>query len=95
MNSMKANNMKFILIIIIGNFSAGISAPIDNYPKNPKIDAINYIFNIELSDETDEIICESKVDVRYLEKGIKELRLDLINVQKGKGMKVSRVTSNR
>ena len=91
---MKANNMKFILIIIIGNFSAGISAPIDNYPKNPKIDAINYIFNIELSDETDEIICESKVDVRYLEKGIKELRLDLINVQKGKGMKVSRVTSN-
>jgi len=59
-----------------------------------EIDAINYIFNIELSDETDEIICESKVDVRYLEKGIKELRLDLINVQKGKGMKVSRVTSN-
>ena len=66
MNLMKADNMKFILIIIICNFPAGISAPIDNYPKNPKIDAINYIFNIELSDETDEIICESKVDVRYL-----------------------------
>ncbi|MBC8346243.1 MAG: M1 family metallopeptidase [Candidatus Marinimicrobia bacterium] len=89
---MKFNKVLFALII--GNFAFGISAPIDNYPKNPKIDAINYIFTIELSDETDEIICETKVDVRYLEKGIKELRLDLINVQKGKGMKVSRVTSN-
>lgn len=36
----------------------------DTYPKNTKIDALNYIFEIELSDDTDEIICKATVDVR-------------------------------
>ena len=52
----------------------------DNYPKNPKIDAINYVFKMELSDDTDEIVCETTIDVRFLDEGIKELRLDLIKV---------------
>ena len=73
------------------------SALTDNYPKNPKIDAINYVFKLELSDDTDEIVCETTIDVRFLGEGIQELRLDLINASselRGKGMRVSRVTSN-
>lgn len=80
-----------------------ISTPIlakalfDTYPKNPNIDVINYIFKLEVSDATDEIVAEATVDVRFLADGIGELRLDLINAAKslgGKGMNVSRVTSD-
>ncbi|MCH8954150.1 M1 family metallopeptidase [candidate division KSB1 bacterium] len=73
------------------------SALTDNYPKNPKIDALNYIFKLELSDDTDEILCETTIEVRFLDEGIQELRLDLIKTSselKGKGMGVSRVTSD-
>ena len=68
----------------------------DTYPKNPNIDVIKYIFKLELSDKTDEITGEATIDVNFLADGIEELRLDLINASKelnGKGMNVSRVTS--
>ncbi len=68
---------------------------LDTYPKSPNIDVINYVFRIELSDSTDEIVAEATVDVRFLVDGIQELRLDLINSSKdpgSKGMSVSRVT---
>tara|TARA_B110000977_G_scaffold9563_1_gene12652 strand:+ start:463 stop:2103 length:1641 start_codon:yes stop_codon:yes gene_type:complete len=69
----------------------------DNYPKNLKIDAINYAFNIELSDKSDQISCELIIDIRFLGSGVKELRLDLINASSklgNKGMVVSEVSSN-
>ena len=55
---------------------------------------INYVFKIEISDTTDEIIGEATIDVRFLTDGIGSLRLDLVNATKdldGKGMTVSRV----
>lgn len=70
-------------------------ASFDTYPKSPDIDVLNYIFKLEVSDTTDEIVAEVTVDVRFLVDGIQELRLDLINAAKslgGKGMSVSRVT---
>lgn len=69
----------------------------DPYPKNPNIDAINYRFEFELSDDTDEILGTTTVDVRFLTKGIETLRLDLIkksNILGNKGMHVSAVVSN-
>ena len=68
----------------------------DPYPKNPKVDALNYAFNIEVSDESDEIVCEVTVDIRYRGDGVEYLRLDLINASSdlgNKGMKVSGVMS--
>ncbi|MEN2282269.1 M1 family aminopeptidase [Algoriphagus sp. SE2] len=68
----------------------------DKYPKNPKIDILNYAFRIELSDETDEIKCEETIDVSYLGEGVNVLRLDLTKSSEaleGKGMTVSRVLS--
>lgn len=83
-----------ITLILSNNFSIAFT---DNYPKNPKIDAINYAFKINLSDDTDEIICEVVIDIRYRASGENHLRLDLINKSaelSGKGMQVSTVTSN-
>lgn len=85
-----------ILLMLIGS-SRAETVFTDNYPKNPNIDAINYIFEFELSDDTDEIIGRTTVDVRFLAAGIKELRLDLIKTSKdldGKGMTVGSVSSN-
>lgn len=68
----------------------------DPYPKNPKIDAIHYRFEFELSDDTDEIKGRSTVDVRFLDEGITQLRLDLINQSAAleeKGMRVASVTA--
>ena len=68
----------------------------DNYPKNAKIDALNYAFRIQLSDNTDEIICEATIDIRYLAAGVETLRLDLIKASaelENKGMRVSKVVS--
>jgi aminopeptidase N len=69
----------------------------DNYPKNPKIDVLNYQFKIELSDATDEIKCEVTIDVRYLGDGIESLRLDLVKASEtlgNKGMTVSGILSD-
>ncbi len=87
---------KSFIIILFFIVYCPQSALTDNYPKNPGIDALNYIFKLELSDDTDEIVCETTIDVRFLAEGIQELRLDLIKASselKGKGMRVSRVTS--
>ena len=90
-------NKVFVLcLLLIAVVHTNAYALEDNYPKNPKIDVINYAFNIELSDNTDEIICEATIYVNYLEKGVEYLRLDLINTSaklEGKGMTVNRVTS--
>lgn len=69
----------------------------DPYPKNPKIDAINYRFEIELSDDTNEILGKTIVDVRFLADSVVSLRLDLIEKStalENKGMSVTAVESN-
>lgn len=93
---MKHSN-KIILIGFLLIIASPISVFSDTYPKNSNIDVINYIFKLELSDDTDEIAGEAAVDVNFLIDGIREFRLDLINASKelkGKGMKVSDITSN-
>ena len=65
----------------------------DAYPKNPAIDALNYAFALTLSDETDMISGEATIDLRFLEGGIEEVRLDLIEEKPdGTGMRVQSVT---
>ncbi|MCW5515278.1 M1 family metallopeptidase [Muriicola sp. Z0-33] len=91
--------MKFCLILFA---VTGLITPVsadtltDNYPKNPKIDAINYTFRISLSDVTDEIRVRETIDIRYLAAGVTSLRLDLIKASEklgNKGMLVSKVVS--
>ena len=91
------NNISLFFLITISSLLIKTFFFDDNYPKNLKIDAINYAFNIELSDKSDQISCELIVDIRFLGSGVKELRLDLINPSSklgNKGMVVSEVSSN-
>ncbi len=86
--------LPLISFMIFNHISYG---NIDPYPKNPKVDVINYIFDIKLSDKTDEIICNVSVDIRFLTKGIKKIRLDLVKTSKkleNKGMTVIDIKSN-
>jgi aminopeptidase N len=72
-------------------------APLDTYPKNPGIDALNYAFRLELSDSTDAMVGELTLDLRFMATGVRAVRLDLINAgptHGGKGMRVSGVTMN-
>ena len=88
----------FLLLFLIISIPYSICyANSDPYPKNQKIDVLNYIFNITLSDEKDEILCEEIIDLRFKENGIKKIRLDLVNASNesnGKGMKVIDLLSN-
>ena len=82
------------LVLALTTSIPGLSPPRDNYPKNPNIDALNYTFRISLSDDTDEIVGEATVDLRFLVEGITELRLDLVSATAdGKGMTVTGVSS--
>ncbi|GAB5521303.1 MAG: M1 family metallopeptidase [Rhodothermales bacterium] len=67
----------------------------DSYPRNPGIDVIGYVFDIEVTDAEDVIQGQTAIDVRFVEPG-STLRLDLINrtdALAGKGMSVTAVES--
>ena len=87
---------RLFVFIVFGGFSNNVFALKDPYPKNPNIDVINYIFDIELSDKTDEIYCEVTIDIIFQKKGIEKIRLDLVNASdemEQKGMNVLDVKS--
>jgi aminopeptidase N len=88
---MRNNMLCIALLLLIPALSNA-----DTYPKNAKVDVLNYIFRISLSDATDEIKCEVTVDVKYVGAGVEMLRLDLVNATaalQNKGMHVSGVVS--
>ncbi len=98
MKIFKNDIIKALSFTILSFFNHTLFANIDPYPKNSKIDILNYIFEINLSDDTDEISCKTTVDFRFLDSGIQKVRLDLINVSvklDNKGMVVESVESNK
>ncbi len=94
---MKHRNKQILLFLILFTICTQHGYPFtDPYPKNPKIDVINYKFEIELSDQTDEIFGKTTVDVRFLTEGMETFKLDLINKSstlENKGMSVTAVES--
>lgn len=83
-----------ILFLLLAQTSFAFT---DSYPKNPKVDVLNYRFKIKLSDQTDEIKCEATIDVRYVGEGVDSLRLDLVKASdllENKGMRISSIFSN-
>jgi aminopeptidase N len=88
--------MKHLLMGLILLAGPGVeSRTPDAYPKNFAVDALHYTFQLTLSDETDEIVGEARVDIRFLADGVTRVRLDLIDQgADGRGMLVSEVTSS-
>ena len=81
----------FCSYLLVGQLNA------DNYPKNPDIDILHYRFELILSDDEDIIRGSATLYILFKVKGLKTIRLDLINkddTSEGKGMEVSKVTLN-
>jgi len=83
-----------VLILLVSTpVLGGVDRP-DRYPKNPDIDALNYTFRLTLSDETNAIVGEATIDIRFLAAGIERVRLDLVGERPdGTGMGVREVES--
>jgi aminopeptidase N len=65
----------------------------DTYPRQHGVDALNYLFRLTLSDDTDEIIGEAVIDLRFIADNSTGFALDLSSANGGKGMTVSVVQS--
>ena len=81
----------FCSYLLVGQLNA------DNYPKNPNIDILHYRFELILSDDEDIIRGSATLYILFKVKGLKKIRLDLVNkddTNEGKGMEVSKVTLN-
>lgn len=69
----------------------------DNYPRNYSIDILHYLFELKLSDNTDEIMGKASITVLFKTNDVKQIRLDLINANGKylqKGMIVESVSYN-
>ncbi|MDA0312737.1 MAG: hypothetical protein O2992_11560, partial [Gemmatimonadetes bacterium] len=66
----------------------------DPYPRRIGIDVEHYRFELMLSDDTDEIVGNATVLVRFTSSGVVELPLDLTSRgMAGRGMEVRRVSA--
>jgi aminopeptidase N len=65
----------------------------DTYPRQRGVDVLHYVFRVTLNDETDLVVGETTVEVRFLENDVMALSLDLASTAGDKGMAVSAVTS--
>jgi aminopeptidase N len=80
--------MRFLPIALLFLSATALA---DTYPKDPRIDILDYTYRISLYDSSDVVNGEARIEVRYLADGVVSLRLDLANVSGGKGMTVSAV----
>lgn len=64
----------------------------DTYPRQAKVDALHYAFQLTLNDENDEIVGEATITLRFIGAGVTEVVLDLASAANGKGMTVAGVT---
>jgi aminopeptidase N len=81
----------FVAVLAIVASTAVVRA--DTYPRQAGVDAAHYIFRLELSDTSPEIVAEATVDLLFTQDGIASVALDLASMANGKGMTVSAVTS--
>jgi len=84
----------FILLLACVCGLADVHA--DTYPKNPRVDVVNYRFALELNDGDDRISGVADIDVRFVGDGERSLRFDLVNRDDGtgRGMTVSAVSAD-
>jgi aminopeptidase N len=86
--------MRMIIRLLLW-LAAVAAALADTYQHQPGVDVINYVFQITLTDVSDELIGTTTAEVRFLSSGIKSLEFDLTqNSGNGSGMTVTGVSSN-
>jgi aminopeptidase N len=65
----------------------------DTYPRQPDVDAVHYVFRLELGDTSPEIKGDATVEMRFVTAGATRFELDLASLASGKGMTVTDVRS--
>ena len=63
----------------------------DTYPRQTGVDAVHYVFRLELTDASDVIRGDADILLRFVSPGVTEVFLDLTSAANGKGMTVSEV----
>lgn len=87
------STMKTILLLFTALSLSAAQAVADTYPRQPKVDAAHYVFQLTLNDDNDEIVGEAMIALRFTGAGVTEIALDLASASNGKGMTVESVTS--
>lgn len=85
------------IILLLGFVVFGlVEVRADTYPKNLRVDIINYRFALELHDQDNRIAGTADVDLRFVAAGETSLRFDLTNRDEatGRGMTVSAVSAD-
>jgi aminopeptidase N len=77
-------------LLLCVSIAHGLAA--DTYPRQPRVDALHYVFRLTITDLDDEILGKSTVTLRVSSPDVKEVALDLIKAAGGKGMTVAGVT---
>ena len=83
------------LILLLVSIVGLVEVRADTYPKNLRVDVINYRFALELQDQADRILGTADVNLRFVSEGETSLRFDLTNrdTATGRGMTVSAVSA--
>ena len=76
----------FLLLLLIGHFTFGQ----DTYIRNTSADVQDYIFNLTLNDESNEIVGETIINVDFKNE-VNEFALDLIGKSNAYGMEITDV----
>lgn len=81
----------FGVLILLG--SAHCLGTADSYPRQPSVDVLHYRFELQLSDDSDEIVGRTLLTVQFLSSASQVLHLDLVGHEVGsaKGMTVTAV----
>ena len=84
-----------LLILLLVSIVGLVEVGADTYPKNLRVDVINYRFALELQDQDDRILGTADVNLRFVSEGETSLRFDLTNrdTATGRGMTVSAVSA--
>ncbi len=88
---MKTNTLLAILYLLL---LKALPAHADNYPKNLNIDVLHYKFELELSDDTNQIRGKTSIRIFFKKDGLDKIRLDFVDqteALQNKGMVIDSV----
>jgi len=86
--------MKFLLTLLLVFSSSSVAFARQHHDPNqpdPRVDVTHYVFNLTLSDASDEINGNAEITARFRTSGVKQLRLDLASAKNEHGMTVESV----
>ncbi len=79
-------------VLIAATLLSWRSLTADEYPRDPRVDVLGYVFSLELDDASDEIRGQADIKIHFTEAGVESITLDLVGDGRGGGMSVESVT---